>query len=40
MLGFDGRTELIPLRPMRELRGAYPGLDTRIERDADRLDRT
>lgn len=37
VLSFEGRIELIPLRPMRELRGAFPGLDTRIERDAERL---
>jgi AbrB family looped-hinge helix DNA binding protein len=37
VLSLEGRIELIPLRPMRELRGAYPGLDTHIERDADRL---
>jgi AbrB family looped-hinge helix DNA binding protein len=39
VLAFDGRIELIPLRPMRALRGAFPGLDTHIEREADRSDR-
>ncbi len=37
VLSFEGRIELIPLRPLRELRGALPGLDTRIEREGDRL---
>ncbi len=32
----DGRIELIPLRPARELRGFLRGIDTTIERDADR----
>lgn len=36
VFGFQGRIELVPLRPMRELRGALPGLDTRIAREADR----
>lgn len=37
VLSFDGRIELIPLRPMQELRGAFPGLDTRIEREGDHV---
>jgi len=32
----DGRITLIPVRPIRELRGFLRGMDTDIERDADR----
>lgn len=32
----DGRVELIPVRPARELRGFLKGIDTRVEREADR----
>lgn len=28
---------VIPVRPMREIRGSYPGLDTDVPRDPDRL---
>ena len=34
---YQGRIELIPLRPMEELRGFLKGLDTTIEREPDRL---
>lgn len=36
-LVYDGRVELIPLRPARELRGFLKGMDTSMERDADRV---
>ena len=32
----DDRIELIPERPIRKMRGFLKGLDTRIEREADR----
>jgi AbrB family looped-hinge helix DNA binding protein len=32
----DGRIELIPVRPARELRGFLKGIDTRVGREADR----
>ncbi len=31
-----GRIQLIPVRPMRELRGSLKGLVTSVEREADR----
>lgn len=31
------RIEIIPLRPMREMRGFLKGMDTTIERDPDRV---
>ncbi|HSI60671.1 MAG TPA: AbrB/MazE/SpoVT family DNA-binding domain-containing protein [Ideonella sp.] len=37
VISLPGRIELIPLRPMQTLRGAFPGLDTTIERDGERL---
>ena len=34
---YEGRIELIPLRPARELRGFLAGIDTTVEREADRV---
>jgi AbrB family looped-hinge helix DNA binding protein len=34
---FDNRIELIPVRPIREMRGLLRGIDTNLERDPDRL---
>ncbi len=28
---------LVPMRPITELRGAYPGIDTNVPRDPDRV---
>ncbi len=36
MLTYQGRIELIPLKPMREMRGSLKGIDSRVERDKDR----
>ncbi|MEK7358182.1 MAG: AbrB/MazE/SpoVT family DNA-binding domain-containing protein [Bdellovibrionota bacterium] len=36
-IAYEGRIELIPVRPMKEYRGFLKGMDTRIEREADRL---
>ncbi len=37
VISFDDRIELIPVRPMRSMRGFLKGLDARFERDeADR----
>lgn len=33
----DGRIEVIPLRPIQELRGIAKGMDTTIEREPDRF---
>ena len=35
-LVYDGRVELIPLRPAKALRGFLRGIDTGVDRDADR----
>ena len=35
-LVYDGRVELIPLRPAKALRGFLRGIDTTVARDADR----
>jgi AbrB family looped-hinge helix DNA binding protein len=32
----DDRIELVPMRPIRKMRGFLKGIDTRVERDADR----
>jgi AbrB family looped-hinge helix DNA binding protein len=37
VLVYEGRVELIPLREMKEMRGFLRGIDTRVERDQDRL---
>lgn len=36
-LVYDGRIELVPIRPVREMRGFLRGIDTNVERDEDRL---
>ena len=35
----DGRIELIPLRPMADLRGDLRGIDTTVARDEDSVAR-
>jgi AbrB family looped-hinge helix DNA binding protein len=35
-IAFGDRIELIPMRPIRELRGFLKGIDTRVAREADR----
>ena len=37
VLIYEGRLELIPLRPMKETRGFLRGIDTTVPRDEDRL---
>lgn len=37
VLRYHDRVELIPVRPLRKLRGLLKGIDTRIEREDDRL---
>jgi AbrB family looped-hinge helix DNA binding protein len=37
LMTYQNRIELIPLKPMKELRGLLKGLDTEIKRDADRV---
>jgi AbrB family looped-hinge helix DNA binding protein len=34
---FDDRIELIPIRPMKQMRGSLRGIDTRVPRDSDRV---
>jgi len=34
---YEGRIELIPLRPVRKMRGYLRGIDTVIKRERDRL---
>jgi len=38
VISFDDRIELVPLRPMREMRGFLKGLDSAFQRDEE--DRT
>ena len=35
-IAYEGRIELIPVRPARTMRGFVKGIDTNVERDADR----
>ena len=37
ILAYQNRIELIPLKPMKELRGLLKGIDTGVERDSDRV---
>jgi AbrB family looped-hinge helix DNA binding protein len=34
---YGDRIELVPVRPIREMRGFLRGIDTTVERDPDRL---
>lgn len=34
---FNGRIELIPIRPMKKMRGFLSGIDTSVSRDKDRV---
>jgi len=33
---YDGRLEIIPIRPMKEMRGFVRGMDSSFEREKDR----
>ncbi len=37
IMTYQNRIELIPLKPMKELRGALKGIDTTVERNSDRV---
>jgi len=37
MLTYKNRIELIPIKPINELKGALKGITTGVERDKDRL---
>lgn len=34
---YDNRIELVPVRPIRQLRGFLRGIDTTVEREPDRV---
>lgn len=36
-LAYDNRIELVPVQPMRNMRGFLPGLDTDVPREPDRV---
>jgi AbrB family looped-hinge helix DNA binding protein len=36
-IAYEDRIELIPLRPIRRMRGFLKGIDTSIKREADRV---
>lgn len=36
-LQYEGRIELIPIQPMRKMRGFMKGIDTSVPRDKDRV---
>ncbi len=35
-VAYEGRIELIPIRPVKKMRGFLKGIDTHIDRDTDR----
>jgi len=37
VLTYQNRIELIPIRPMKEMRGFLKGIDTSVKRDKDRV---
>ncbi len=37
VLAYQHRIELVPVRPVKELRGMFKGMDTRLVREKDRL---
>jgi len=37
VISYNNRIELIPIKPMKDLRGIFRGIDTTIMRDDDRL---
>ncbi len=37
VISYGDRVELIPVRPIKEMRGILKGMDTEIEREDDRL---
>lgn len=36
-IAYGGRIELIPFRPARQMKGFLKGIDTKVEREADRI---
>lgn len=37
VIGYEGRVELIPVRPIEEMRGRFKNISTEIEREDDRF---
>jgi len=37
IMSYQGRIELIPLRPMKEMKGFLEGIDTFVVREEDRI---
>ena len=37
IMAYQNRIELIPLKPMKNLRGLLKGIDTDVERESDRV---
>ena len=37
MMSYQGRIEVIPLRPMKEMKGFLEGIDTSVVREDDRV---
>lgn len=37
VIPWDNRIELVPILPIEAFRGTFPGLDTTVEQDADRV---
>ena len=35
-IAYEGRVELIPVRPVEEMRGFLEGIDTKVQREPDR----
>ena len=37
VMEYDGRIQIIPVRPIKQMRGAFKGMNTDVEREPDRF---
>jgi AbrB family looped-hinge helix DNA binding protein len=37
VIPYEGRIELVPLRPIKQTRGSLRGIDTNVQREPDRV---
>lgn len=37
IITYGSRIELVPIQPLKDLKGIFPGIDTGIQREEDRL---
>lgn len=37
MINYEGQIVMVPLRPIKDMRGAFKGMNTHFEREPDRI---